>query len=64
MAPEMDELNKRRVERQIRRQKAAAQKRRKKTMITLLAIAMMIAGGVGLFLCFGQKRKRNLPRNR
>jgi [FeFe] hydrogenase H-cluster maturation GTPase HydF len=35
MAPEMDELNKRRVERQLRRQKAVAQKRRKKTLAML-----------------------------
>ena len=49
MAPEMDELNKRRVERHLRRQKALAQRRRKKIMATLLAVTLMIVGGVGLF---------------
>ena len=49
MAPEMDELNKRRVERQLRRQKAVARKRRKRTMTMLLVVALMIVGGVGLF---------------
>ena len=61
MAPEMDELNKRRVERQLRRQKAVAQRKRKRTMATLLAVAMMIAGGVGLFFVLRAEEEKEPP---
>lgn len=47
--PDMEELNKRRIERQLKRQQSYAQKRRKRKMIMLLVILLMIAGGIGVF---------------
>ena len=61
MAPELDQLNKRRVERQIRKQKALAQQRRKKTLAMLLVIALMILGGVGLFFLLRAEEKETPP---
>ena len=61
MAPDMDKLNKRRVDRQIRRKKEAARKRRQKTMITLIAVALMIIGGVGLFFVLRAEDVKETP---
>ena len=62
MTPEMDQLNKRRVERHLRRQKAAAQRRRKKTLATLLAVTLMIVGGVGLFFVLRAEEEKEPDR--
>ena len=47
--PDMEELNKRRVERHLRRQKMNAKKRRKKQLTMIGIILLLIALGVGLF---------------
>ena len=47
--PDMEELNKRRVERHLRRQKMNAKKRRKKQLTMIGIILLLIAMGVGLF---------------
>ena len=49
MNPGMEELNKRRVERQLRRQKMNAKKRRKKMTSMVLVCFLLIALGVGVF---------------
>ena len=61
MAPELDQLNKRRVERQLRKQRAVALRRRKKTITTLVAIALMIMGGVGLFFVLRAEEEQKKP---
>ncbi len=61
MAPELDKLNKRRVERQLRKQRAVALKRRKKTLTMLAAIALMIIGGVGLFFVLRAEEEQEKP---
>lgn len=48
--PDMEELNKRRVERHHRRQKYIARKRQKKVFTMVLVCLLMIALGVGLFI--------------
>ena len=47
--PDMEELNKRRIERQLKRQQTYAKKRRKQKLTMLLVILLMIAGGIGVF---------------
>jgi len=47
--PDMEELNKRRVERHLRRQKMNAKKRRKKQLSMILIILLLVAMGVGVF---------------
>ena len=47
--PNMDELNNRRVERQLKRQADRAKKRRKKTMIMVLVAVLAVIFIVGLF---------------
>ena len=47
--PDMEELNKRRIERQLMRQQVYARKRRKRKITMLLVILLMIAGGIGVF---------------
>ena len=47
--PDMEELNKRRVERHLRRQKMNAKKRRKKQLAMVGVILLLVALGVGLF---------------
>lgn len=49
LTPDMEELNKRRVERHLRRQKMIAKKRRKKTMTMVAVCLLMIALGAGVF---------------
>ena len=48
--PDMEELNKRRVERQLRRREANAKKRRKKILAMVVVCLLMIAIGAGVFL--------------
>ena len=47
--PDMEELNKRRVERHMRRQRMYAQKRRKKTIAMVAVCLLLVALGVGVF---------------
>ena len=47
--PEMEELNNRRVERQLKRQETYAQKRRKKALTLAIAAAVVVLGMVALF---------------
>ena len=47
--PDMEELNKRRVERHLRRQKMNAKKRRKKQLAMVGVILLLVALGVGIF---------------
>ena len=47
--PDMEELNKRRVERHMRRQKMYAQKRRKKTAAMVAVCLLLVAIGAGVF---------------
>ena len=47
--PDMEELNKRRVERHLRRQKMNAKKRRKKQLSMIGVILLLVAMGVGVF---------------
>ena len=47
--PDMEELNKRRVERHLRRQKMNAKKRRKKQLTMVGIILLLVALGVGIF---------------
>lgn len=47
--PDMEELNNRRVERQLRRQANYAKKRRKKLAILIAAAIFAVLGGVGVF---------------
>lgn len=47
--PDMQELNKRRVERHLRRQKMNAKKRRKKQLAMIGVILLLVALGVGIF---------------
>ena len=47
--PDMEELNKRRVERHLRRQKMNAQKRRKKQFAMISICLLLVAIGVGVF---------------
>ena len=49
MNPNMEELNKRRVERHLRRQKMNAKKRRKKMTSMVLVCFLLVALGVGVF---------------
>ena len=49
LTPNMEELNKRRVERQLRRRQANAKKRRKKTLAMVAVCLLMIALGLGVF---------------
>lgn len=49
MNPDMEELNKRRVERHLRRQQMTAKKRRKKTAAMIVASLLLIAVGAGIF---------------
>ena len=47
--PDMEELNKRRVERHLRRQKMNAKKRRKKQLAMVGIILLLVALGTGIF---------------
>lgn len=47
--PDMEELNKRRVERHLRRQKMNAQKRRKKQFVMIGVCLLLVAVGMGVF---------------
>ena len=47
--PEMEELNNRRVERQLKRQESYAKKRRKKALMLAVVAAAVVLGMVGLF---------------
>lgn len=47
--PEMEELNKRRVERQLRRRQMVAQKRQKQTLIMIGVTLLLMALGTGVF---------------
>lgn len=47
--PDMEELNKRRVERQLRRRQMVAQKRQKRTISMVVATLLLVAIGLGLF---------------
>ena len=47
--PDMEELNKRRVERHVRRQKMYAKKRRKKTAAMVAVCLLLVAIGAGVF---------------
>lgn len=47
--PDMEELNKRRVERHLRRQKMNAKRRRKKQLAMVGVILLLVALGVGIF---------------
>ena len=47
--PDMEELNKRRVERHMRRQRMYAKKRRKKTIAMVAVCLLLVALGVGVF---------------
>ena len=47
--PDMEELNKRRVERHLRRQQMNAKKRRKKQLAMVGVILLLVAVGVGIF---------------
>lgn len=47
--PDMEELNKRRVERHLRRQKTNAKKRRKKQLAMVSVILLLVALGAGIF---------------
>ena len=49
LTPDMEELNKRRVERHLRRQQMNAKKRRKRTLSMILASVLLIALGAGVF---------------
>ena len=55
--PDMEELNKRRVERHLRRQKMNAKKRRKKQLTMVGIILLLIAMGVGLFFLTRQSHR-------
>ena len=57
--PDMEELNKRRVERHLRRQKMNAQKRRKKQFAMIGACLLLVAVGMGVFflLRMGEDRE-------
>ena len=49
LTPEMEELNKRRVERQLRRRQMVAQKRQKQTLSMIGITLLLIAIGAGIF---------------
>ena len=55
--PDMEELNKRRVERQLRRQQAYAKKRRKKTLAMVLVCLLLVAVGTGVFFLLRMEEK-------
>ena len=55
--PDMEELNKRRVERQLRRQQMNARRRRKKTLSMIAACLAMVAVGVGVFFLLRMEEK-------
>ena len=57
--PDMEELNKRRVERHLRRQKMNAQKRRKKQFVMIGVCLLLVAFGMGVFflLRMGEDRE-------
>ena len=57
--PDMEELNKRRVERHLRRQKMNAQKRRKKQFAMIGVCLLLVAVGLGVFflLRMGEDRE-------
>ena len=61
MTPEtsldMEELNKRRVERHLRRQKMNAQKKRKKTIAMIAVCLVLIALGIGIFFLLRMEEK-------
>ena len=49
MAPEMEELNKRRVERQLRQRQAVAQQKQKRTIHMILVTLLLVVVGTGIF---------------
>ena len=49
LTPDMEELNKRRLERQLRRQRENAKRRRKKTMAMIGVCLLLVAIGTGVF---------------
>ena len=53
--PDMEELNKRRVERHMRRQKKIAQKRRKKMLSMVAVCLLLVAIGTGVFYLVRQE---------
>lgn len=61
--PGMEELNRRRVERQMKRQQAYAQKRRKRKITMLLVILLMIVGGIGVFFLVRDQDYKTPERN-
>lgn len=61
--PGMEELNRRRVERQMKRQQAYAQKRRKRKITMLLVILLMIVGGIGVFFLVRAQDYKTPERN-
>ena len=54
---DMEELNKRRVERHLRRQQMYAKKRRKKTALMIIVCLLLIAIGAGLFFLLRMEEK-------
>lgn len=61
--PDMEELNRRRIERQMKRQQSYAKKRRKRKMILLLVLLLMIAGGIGVFFLVRAQGYKTPERN-
>ena len=57
---DMEELNKRRVERHLRRQQMNAKKRRKRTIGMIAASLLLIALGTGVFF-LGRKEEQEEP---
>lgn len=57
MSLDMEELNKRRVERHLRRQQRNAQNRRKRTLSMVLASLLLIAMGIGVFFLLRQEEE-------
>jgi len=55
--PDMEELNRRRVERQLRRQQMNAKRRRKKTLSMVAVCLAMVALGVGVFFLLRMEEK-------
>ena len=57
LTPDMEELNKRRVERHLRRQQAYAKKRRQKTAAMVVVCLLLIAMGAGIFFLVRREEK-------
>ena len=55
--PEMEQLNKRRIERQLRRRQRAAQKRQKRILYMIAVSLLLVAVGVGVFFLLRREDK-------